>query len=103
MSLVIPTNHIYEVMIGNEWIDCDRGSFVIDAYEFVNDRSSMHDNDFQSFRTESGVTYVGFEFTSENNLYVIAGPMTAVQSVKWDDRVVTLGPKAIEIRKESAS
>ena len=104
MSLLIPTDHIFEVMIGNEWIHCDSGSFVIDAYEFVNDRSSIHPSDFVSFKAESGVTYVGFEFFCDENLGAfISGPMTAIQGVKWDDRVVTLGPNPIEGRKESAS
>jgi hypothetical protein len=88
-------------MIGNKWIPCAHDSFTIDSYEFVYERDS--DDDFvHHFGGQSGVTYVGFSFTSDHG-YVVSGPMTTIQCVKWDDRVVTLGPKAIEMLKENAS
>ena len=101
MSLCIPTKYINEVMIGNKWIPCEEDSFLIDAYEFVYTRD-QDDDDFHAFGGQSGVTYVGFQFTTEWG-YTVSGPMTAIQCVKWDDRVVTIGPKAIEMRKENAS
>jgi len=101
VSLSIPTKYINEVMIGNKWFHCEEDSFMIDAYEFVHERG-LDDDDFQSFGGQSGVTYAGFQFTNDWG-FIVSGPMTAIQCVKWDDRVVTIGPKAIEMRKENAS
>jgi hypothetical protein len=115
VTLAIPRKHIFEVMIGNKWIGVFNQSFTIDSYEFVYEYNAsgeaLRDDDgriyvaspeVSVFGGSSGVTYVGFSFECEHG-EILSGPMTAIQCVKWDDRVVTLGPKAIEMLKENAS
>lgn len=86
MTLAIPNNRIYRVMIGGKWHNCVPDSFRIDSYEYC--ESSQED--WSCFAKDSGITYVGFAFEkyeagSSSTVVMMAGPMTAIQAVEYAD------------------
>jgi hypothetical protein len=82
MSLGIPCDSIIEVMIGNQWFEVEDNTFVLDAYEYWEDKKFTNERYF-AFAKESGVTYEGFCFKDANDGGTIAGPVTALQAVKY--------------------
>lgn len=76
MSLEIDTKKIAAVMVGGQWFPVDGKSFVIDWYDFANGAA------WQVQGSSNGETVMlGYTFVSGDAAY--AGPITAIQSVRW--------------------
>lgn len=91
MSLHINVDKITQVLLADGWHDVSRGTFVIDAYEFMDAEPDSPDHD--AFVLLGGgrdglITSHGFEFVEKKHLseggdVVTTGPMTAVLAVRY--------------------
>jgi hypothetical protein len=81
MSLGIERSKVSSVMIGNEWVECNPGSFYIDAYEYMWSHDQGDDWDWNRFGDESLITCHGFVFERKADGLCVFGPMTSIQAV----------------------
>jgi hypothetical protein len=79
MSLAIDIRQISEVLIANEWISVQAGTFRLDTYEFVQEHSTAHVQPGAG----NSMTALGFTFRSGSSHY--AGPMASIRAVKFTD------------------
>lgn len=79
MSQAIDITMISEVLIANEWVSVQPGTFRLDAYEFVQEHTTA--------KVQPGagnpMMSVGFTFRSDSSRY--AGPMSSIRAVKLAD------------------
>ncbi len=75
MSLAIDVEHIDEVLLPDGWHTVGRGSFALDAYEFIEDGVLSHGGG------NSGVCATGFVFKEVEGSY-LRGPLTAIRAVR---------------------
>jgi hypothetical protein len=79
MSLAIDITVISEVLIANEWISVQPGTFRLDKYEFVQEGTTAKVQP----GTGNSMTALGFTFRSGSANY--AGPMASIRAIKFAD------------------
>ena len=83
MSIAIDPRYVTNVLIGDKWYDVMRGTFAIDAYEYI---VGYPNPKFQVvYSPKENEPNTGFEFETIDGL-TMAGPVTAIQAVKFDRR-----------------
>ena len=77
MSLAIDTDKITEVMLPDGWHTVAKGSFSLDAYEYVKDGKTL----FRAGQEGLVLPATGFVFTDASG-ETICGPISSVRAVK---------------------
>lgn len=85
MSLAIDVDRVLSVLIGGEWFDVLEGSFSIDAYEYIwhSSQDSGRDPMVVHGGGAGGITSSGYQFKVNPRGVWMAGPLDAVQAVRY--------------------